>query len=520
MRRCSRYVLATGLAFVTIVAGTRADHNADFHLRMSLVSTSPSQATHSDLAFWGDHAFVGYYTGATGFPPGSGSRGGVRIFDISNPESPSLIRDFSCDGTQNDLIVWDRNGNGVADLLLVAVDSTMANPNCGAPRVAAGTPTGWEGVRIFELTDDPANPFASVTQVAAVYTDCGAHSITLWPGDVGNGRLLVYVSSYPLQAGPTCGDTEFLNTTNPYDTDPGMPATPLHGVIQVLEVPLSNPGGATEIAQPAIAYQGDPDGRNEWCERGLCAGVEPAAVGCSSITVHIERRLAAAACAEQAQIWQIDANGIPNTEVPLLTIDDDLSSGGTGQIPGAVDFFDSAAFSNSGDVVNFVDQSFGAGCPPMTQYQARPWNPAGGAHSTGRMFFLDVATGELLNEFQVGTVRPDAGATAYCSAGRGAVARSIVRDVLVSAWYDGGVNLLDFTNPRHVREIAYYDLASAGGQRSAYSYSGPSLTGGHPIYATDGVTSNGNAKGLVVFKALVEDIMRFRVGYLNPQTID
>jgi hypothetical protein len=96
----------------------------------------------------------------------------------------------------------------------------------------------------------------------------------------------------------------------------------------------------------------------------------------------------------------------------------------------------------------------------------------------------------------------------------------MVRDVLVSAWYDGGVNLLDFTNPRHVREIAYYDLASGGGQRSAYSYSGPSFTGGHPIYATDGVTNNGNAQGLVVFKALVEDIMRFRVGYLNPQTID
>lgn len=136
------------------------------------------------------------------------------------------------------------------------------------------------------------------------------------------------------------------------------------------------------------------------------------------------------------------------------------------------------------------------------------------------MFFLDVTTGELLSEFQVGNVRPDAGATAYCSAGRGAAARSAVRDVMVNAWFDGGVNLLDFTNPRHVREIAYYDLASGGGQRSAYSYSGPSLIGGHPVYASDGVTSIANAKGLVVFKALLEDIMRFRVGHLNPQTID
>ena len=60
------------------------------------------------------------------------ARGGVRIFDISDPASPQLVRDFACDANQNDPIVWDRNGNGVADLLLLAVDRTMANPNCGA----------------------------------------------------------------------------------------------------------------------------------------------------------------------------------------------------------------------------------------------------------------------------------------------------------------------------------------------------------------------------------------------------
>jgi hypothetical protein len=521
MRRWIRYVAATCLALVTITATTRANHNADSHLKMSLVATSGNQATNSDLAFWGNHAFVGYYTGSTGFPPGTGARGGVRIFDISDPNNPSLVRDFACDGAQNDLIVWDRNGNGVADLLLVAVDSTMASPDCGAPRVAGGTPTGWEGVRVFTMSDDPANPFATVTPVDMQYTDCGAHTITAWPGaveDVVNPRLLVYVSSYPLLTGPTCGDTEFANTANPYDEDP--PTGPLHGVIQVLEVPLANPAATREIASPRIIYPGDPDGRMEWCERGLCAGVEPAAIACTDITVHVEQRLAAAACGEQAQIWQIDENGIPDTQNPLRVVDDEVSSGGTGDIPGAVDFFDSAAFSNRGDVVNFVDDSFGAGCPPATNWSARPWNPAGGRHNTGRMFFLDAATGELLSEFQVGNVRPDAGAGAYCSAGRGAVVRSAVRDVLVNAWFTGDVNVLDFTNPRHLREIAHYDFAVGGGQRSAYSYSGPSFPGGHPVYAADGVMSNANAKGLVIFKAVLEDIARFRVGHLNPQTID
>ena len=85
---------------------------------MSEVFTSPNQATNSDFAFWGNYAFSGYYTGDAGFPAGTPSRGGVRIFDIANPASPRLVRDFACDANQNDPILWDRNGNGVADLLL------------------------------------------------------------------------------------------------------------------------------------------------------------------------------------------------------------------------------------------------------------------------------------------------------------------------------------------------------------------------------------------------------------------
>ena len=180
-----RLFLAAALALGVLTGAASAGHVPDQSNKMDEVFTSPNQATNSDLAFWGNHAFVGYYTGDAGFPPGSGPRGGVRIFDISSPAAPRLIRDFACDGQQNDPIVWDRNGNGVADLLLLAVDRTMASPQCGAPRSANhGDPTGWEGVRIFDLSDDPANPFATVTKVKAVYTDCGAHTITLaWPSN-------------------------------------------------------------------------------------------------------------------------------------------------------------------------------------------------------------------------------------------------------------------------------------------------------------------------------------------------
>src|ERR671925_617308 len=261
MRRLMRLILPSVLVLgiSTWAFPASATHAPDQSFKMSEIFTSPNQATNSDFAFWGKHAFSGYYTGDAGFPPGTGSRGGVRIFDISNPASPRLVRDFACDANQNDPIVWDRNGNGVADLMLLAVDRTMASPECGAPRTAFGNPTGWEGVRVFTLSDNPANPFTTITQVKAVYTDCGAHTITAWPKDDGSG-LLVYVSSYPLRPGPTCGDTEFANTANPYDEDPGSPANPLHGVIQVVDVPFANPAASQELdVQPEISYPNNPN---------------------------------------------------------------------------------------------------------------------------------------------------------------------------------------------------------------------------------------------------------------------
>jgi hypothetical protein len=526
MRRLFR-LLVPGMIAVGLLVGTAgASHNADQHFKMDEVFTSPNQATNSDLAFWGNHAFVGYYTGDAGSPAGTGPRGGVRIFDISNPASPQLVRDFGCDANQNDPIVWDRNGNGVADLLLLAVDRTMDSPACGAPRSANhGNPLGWEGVRVFTMSDNPASPFTDIQQVAAVYTDCGAHTITLWPGQAEgpNGKLIVYVSSYPLRPGPTCGDTEFANTANPYDGDPGSPANPLHGVIQIVEVPLANPAASRELAvQPEITYPGDPDGINDWCERGLCApGVlEPAAVACHDIVVHMEHSIAGGACAEQGQVWEIDENGIPDTADPMAVMDDEFSSGGTGDIPGAVDFFHSVMFNNDGTVVNLVDESFGTGCPTMTNWQARPWHPAG-PQKTGKMFFTDME-GNFLSEFHVGDVRPNASPGEYCSAHMGMAVMGIQRDLLVNAWYTGGVDVIDFSKPERLKEVAYYDPAQNSGTWSAYPYTGPKFeTGpGMPIYATDGVTNNALAEGMVVYRAILQNVGSHTEDHLNPQTME
>jgi hypothetical protein len=530
--------LLVALALTLLLPGAVAAAQVPDQSRgMAEIFTSPNQATNSDLAFWGDHAFVGYYTGDTGFPAGTGVRGGFRIFDISNPAQPELVRDFKCDGLQNDPIVWDTDDNGIADLMLLAVDRTMERPFCGADRSMNpdgtpnhGDPMGWEGVRVFTMSDNPKRPFRSIEQVAAVYTDCGAHTITLWPEFADEGRLLAYVSSYPLRPGPTCGDTEYRNTDNPYDTDPGSPDNPLHGVIQVVEVPLDNPEDSRELdVQPAISYPGDPDGQIDWCERGegfgFCdpAAAEPGAVACHDIAVHVEHRMAGAACAEQGQVWEIDEDGIPMTEEPMLVGDDELTGGDDAQIPGAVDFFHSVMFNNAGTVVNWVDESFGAGCPTMTTYRPREWNPAGGTHKTGKMFFTDLE-GNFLSEFHVGDLRPNPGETEYCSAHMGMTVTGIEEDILVNAWYTGGVDVIDFTDPENLKEIAYYDPERDSGTWSAYPYTGPLFKRDRelPIYASDGVENNELAQGMVVYRARRVPMpdRRDLVDHLNPQTMD
>jgi hypothetical protein len=545
--RSALRLLVAGVLLLALVPGTaNAGHAPDQFSNMQEGFKSGNKATNSDLAFWGNYAFMGFYTGDAGFPPTTppSPRGGVQIFDIRNPAAPVHLRDFPCDGPQNDPILWDRNGNDVPDLMLLAVDRTMANDRCDSPRSAHDDPNGWEGVRVFTMSDNPAAPFTDIRQVEAVYTDCGAHTITAWPGfahERRNPRLLVYVSSYPLRPGPTCGDTEHENRANPYDEDPGRPNNPLHGVIQVVEVPLNNPARSHELnQQPRIRYPGDPDRQIDWCERqvtGLnaqggpnpCPGpLERAAVACHDIVVHVEHRLAGGACAEQGQVWRINRNGLPQTRNPISIGDDKVSSGGRGQFPGAVDFFHSVMFDNEAETVNWVDESFasqpaapGMGCPPKTVWQPRPWQP-GGTHQTGYMFFSDLE-GNYQSRFHVGDVRPDPAAAEYCSAHMGMAVMGIERDLLVNAWYTGGVDVIDFTNPFRLQEIAYYDPQRNSGTWSAYPYTGPTFPtgGGNPVYASDGVTNNALAEGMVVYRAMIEvPGPEGRVDHLNPQTMD
>ena len=136
MRRFVRFVVVPSVLALVLASWAfpaEATHNADRHDKMDLLFTSPNSRINSDLAFWGKYAVHGYYRNDQAV-------GGFRIFDISNPAAPQQLMDFPCDGLQADPVLWDRDNDAIPDLLLLAVDRTMAGPQCGAARAAHDDP--------------------------------------------------------------------------------------------------------------------------------------------------------------------------------------------------------------------------------------------------------------------------------------------------------------------------------------------------------------------------------------------
>jgi hypothetical protein len=335
--------------------------------------------------------------------------------------------------------------------------------------------------------------------------------------DAANNRLVVLISSYPLRPGPTCGvppagsPVPFTDMTqnlaNPFDSDPGSPADPLHGVIQTAIIPLmgsapASAAAATEGPQLPINYPGDPDNKFTPSEHGLSApDLNDGLRACHDISVFVPLRLVAAACAEQSQLWMLSANGLPDTSNPVWAFDQRN-----------IDFHHSATFSWDGKVVNFIDESFGSGCPTVTK----------GIGQTGRMFFVDTDTGDRLSSFMIRRSHkkeePD-----YCSAHLGNVVPATDRYLLVNAWYTGGVDVIDFSNPRAPKAIAFYD--QNGDEWSGYWYeqTGTSTGGALNVFGTHGVEHVAEDEGLELqargFESFLASVSATRgtFDHLNPQ---
>jgi hypothetical protein len=166
---------------------------------------------HTDIAFWGRHAFQGNWDG-------------FNIRDIRSPNNPRQVSRTFCDGNQGDVVVWD-------DILVRSWNTPAGTPGAfGAGLTCDGEAVapGFEGLHVFDISNrrDPV-------LVAQVPLACGSHTATAVP-DRKNGRLLVYSSSAQHSA-----------------TNPNPPAT--CDWFDIVEVPLDDPGSARFLrAEPSM----------------------------------------------------------------------------------------------------------------------------------------------------------------------------------------------------------------------------------------------------------------------------
>ena len=124
----------------------------------------------SDLAFSGNHLFVGNFSG-------------FNIYDVTNPAKPALVTSVVCPGGQGDVSVH-------GSLLFMSVEQTRGRLDCGRGGVEEPVSMDrFRGVRIFDITD-----ITSPKQVAAVQTCRGSHTHTLVTDPKDTANVYVYGS--------------------------------------------------------------------------------------------------------------------------------------------------------------------------------------------------------------------------------------------------------------------------------------------------------------------------------------
>jgi hypothetical protein len=263
------------------------------------------RTVNSDIAFWGNLAFNGNYTG-------------FRIIDISEPGDPVLLSHTLCNGDQGDIAVWQ-------NILVRSWNTKRATArDCDGQVV----PAGWEGVHVFDISN-PADP----QLVASVELPCGSHTATLAP-DLANGRVIVY-SNNSSSSGCT-------------PTEPGQTPAQAGDFIDLVAVPLDHPENASLIHREPLEGPTDPT----------------VATGCHDMGVLLgDVNLAACASADTTNVFDIGANALPGGSLAdpvfLYTIQEPGVDGHVGR-------WHSAAFTWDGQVV-ILGWEPGGGAAPFCE---------------------------------------------------------------------------------------------------------------------------------------------------------
>ncbi len=381
----------------------------------------------TDLAFADDRVFVG-------------SHHGFNTYRVEVPASPQLVTSVVCPGGQGDVSV-------VGNLLVMSVEQTRGRLDCGLQGVAEPVSAArFRGIRIFDIGD-----MRMPRQVAAVQTCRGSHTHTVVtdPDDAGN----VYVYGSGSGGVRSAEELEGCSDESPAEN----PDTALFR-IDVIRIPLGSPEDAAVVSRPQVF-------RNP--ETGAAAGLWPGgdhgpgtqrsaeSSRCHDITAFPELGLAAGACSGNGILLDI------SDPVNPVRLDDVIDP--------AFAFWHSATFNNDGTKVLFTDEWGGGGRPRCRASDPREW---------GANALYDIVDGkmEFRSHYKLPAPQTD---RENCVAHNGSLVPVPGRDIMVQAWYQGGISVFDFTDSANPVEIAFFDRGPIhpdrfvmGGFWSAYWYRG------------------------------------------------
>ncbi len=504
-------------ARVGLQAGLFDAEEAISNMRVTAKVASPEGflgVTNSDLAFLGNYAIQGNYNGPV-------------IWDVSNPNRPTLVTAFSCPASQNDVSVYK-------NLMFMSAEANNGRTDCMSGGVRDPVSAlRMRGVRVFDISD-----IKTPKLIANVQTCRGSHTHTVLEDPKDKENIYIYVSGSsgirPSEELAGCGGD--LTADDPNSSrlrieiikvplaDPsksavvgranifaGLQAPPRHGPSDADRAAASaqlererarggfiyrNPQSGAEMvaSQRQITPMldsivrtrggsGVPTRADTATLRGALQDImnrtfanAPAVVvggggarggaapvsdrsQCHDITVYPAVGLAGGACEGHGLLIDISD---PVNPVRLDAVADSNFA-----------YWHSATFNNDGTKLLFSDE-WGGGSSPKCRAGDKPeW----GANA---IFTIENKKLKFQSYYKIPTVQ-----TEYenCVAHNGSLIPIPGRDVMVQAWYQGGISVFDWTDPAKPFEIASFDRGPvdstrlvSGGSWSVYWYNGAMIS--------------------------------------------
>ena len=491
---------------------------ASWNLR--LVSATPPTGpfvgkTNSDLAFTGNYAIQGNFDG-------------IQVWDISDPANPVSVVTYVCPASQSDVSVY---GN----LLFVSGEDFTARLDCSGEGVQEQVShERLRGIRIFDISDI-ANP----EYVANVQTCRGSHTHTVLKHPDDDDNVYIYVSG----SAPVRPAEELAGCSG------AMPSEDPNSAlfrIEVIRVPLANPEAAAIVSSPRIFQdlvappthgvspadlaeieaarargafviefggqaqvlpdqftrpmldsimtarggEGTPTAADSTALRDYFAemiaqmtgagggdGPAPGPTQCHDITVYPVIGLAGGACGGYGLLLDITD---PANPTRLAAVADSNFA-----------YWHSATFNNDGTAIMFTDEWGGGGGPKCRVDDPMEW---------GANAIFTIEDGEMVFQSYYKLPAPQT-SLENCVAHNGSLIPIPGRDIMIQGWYQGGISLIDWTDPTNPVEIAFHDRGPVNPDRMQ-------MGGSWSVYWYNGLIVNSEiARGLDIFELTPSDIL-------------